>query len=492
MSSRNRSRSPTNYKPNNNQMYDRDRRYDDRDRRYDDRDRNRRYDDRDRDRRYDDRDRDRDRRYDDRDRDRRYDDGDRDKDRDRRYDDRNRRYDDRRPNDAVVGNFKIAFLFLVRDDLHFPDIWENYFRGHENKFTIYCHPKNPENVNTPWLKSNIIPKLVPTEWGRITDAYFTLINEALKNEENQKFITISESCLPLKSFNDLYHFFSSSDMRTSYIRFWNVKDYDIDARLKAKYIDEIDPSESNQQFIKEQSGRNTVVYFKNIRNQSIQVIKHYARYCLSRYHALKLLNYSDGQPIPSEYIHNEDLDRFNSMSVGDEFFLSILNPKQGRDYISDYEMIFDNWNRVKKEREKVYINIESIDAQIVDINRQIKSIPASQMVKNLKEIGQLKKNISQLEANKSEIRNLLETKFSNANPYTYHEVTPTDVREGLRTNSFFWRKFAPDSNVIEYYDVGGIPRRIGGTNKRHKQSKKYNKKCNKCNKNKKTNKKKTT
>lgn len=56
--------------------------------------------------------------------------------------------------------FKIVFLFLIRDDLNYQDIWENYFRGHEDK--IYCHPKNPENVKTEWLRTKIIPDLVET------------------------------------------------------------------------------------------------------------------------------------------------------------------------------------------------------------------------------------------------------------------------------------------------------------------------------------------
>ncbi len=85
-------------------------------------------------------------------------------------------------------NYKIAFLFLVIDDINYPSIWENYFRGNESKYSIYCHPKNPEKVVTPWLKHNIIPHLVETSWGHITNAYFTLLYEALKDPLNQKFV----------------------------------------------------------------------------------------------------------------------------------------------------------------------------------------------------------------------------------------------------------------------------------------------------------------
>jgi hypothetical protein len=433
---------------------DRDRRYDDRDRRYDDRDRRydeRRYDDRDRrydDRRYDDR-RDN-RRYDERDRryderrydDRRYEEESRDTRRDyRKYDEKDTKRDDRRydrrQENMTSEPFKIAFLFLVRDDVNFPDIWENYFRGNEDKFTIYCHPKNPENVITPWLRSNIISHLVPTEWGKITDAYFSLINEALKNPENKKFITVSESCLPLKTFDELYSFLSSYDIRTSFIRFWNIKRYDIEVRLK------------NQTF------------FRNINGNEIPFIKHYARFCLSRYHSLKLLNYTEDMEIPDAYIHNEDLDAFNATEVGDEFFLSILNPVKNVDYVMDYEMINDNWERNIIEKRKIAEEIEKIDEDIAKINDERKKIPPSKMAQNIKNIRQMEENKTKLNESKNEL-NRKYTSITNANPYTYHIVTDNDVREALDRESFFWRKFAIDSNIREYYTIQGIPSKIGG------------------------------
>jgi hypothetical protein len=36
---------------------------------------------------------------------------------------------------------KIAFLFLTLNDVNFPKIWNEYFKGHENQYTIYIHPK---------------------------------------------------------------------------------------------------------------------------------------------------------------------------------------------------------------------------------------------------------------------------------------------------------------------------------------------------------------
>ena len=411
-----------------------DRRYDDRrydDRRYDDR----RYDDR----RYDDR-RYEDRRYDDRRYDdRRYDDRRYDDRRGDRYDDRRgSRYDDRHRDDyrREYENepFKIAFLFLVRDDINYPDIWENYFKGNEDKISIYCHPKNPENVKTEWLRTNIIPNLVETAWGQITDAYFTLINKALQNKENKKFVIVTESCLPLKTFDQLYNFFDSSDIRTSYIKFWYLKRYDIGARLKDR------------------------TSFVNIQGKTIPFIKHYSRFCLSRYHALKLLNYTEDTDITDTYVHNKDLDMFNNIEVGDEFFLSLLEARKGEDYIMDYEITYDNWKRVPIER-------ENIERRIQQLQEEQKKASTTKIEHILEEINKLKSRLREL---------------TGANPYAYYEVNAQDIRMALRKESFFWRKFPKESNIREYYSSEGVPMIRGG--KKRKTKVKKMKTTNKTNK----------
>jgi hypothetical protein len=306
---------------------------------------------------------------------------------------------------------KIAFLFLVRDDVNHPEIWENYMKGNEDKISIYCHPKNPEKVKTEWLKANIIPNLVLTEWGKITDAYFSLIHEALKNKENKKLIVVSESCVPLRTFDELYRFFLNHDERCSFIRFWRLKEYDIEVRLKGNK------------------------YFNNIHGESIAFVKHYARFCLSRYHALKLMNYTDDMDIVSvnDYIRNPDLELFNNTEVGDEFFLSILNPKKNVDFIVDYEINFDNWERVPLEQEK-------LTRQIAQLNQENKNIPIKDMM------TKLKPNLQKISVLKKRLEGL-----SHANPFTYYEVTQDDFFNAKQTNSFFWRKFPTESNIKDFY-----------------------------------------
>lgn len=34
---------------------------------------------------------------------------------------------------------KIAFLFLTINDIHFPDIWNQYFKGHKDHISILAY-----------------------------------------------------------------------------------------------------------------------------------------------------------------------------------------------------------------------------------------------------------------------------------------------------------------------------------------------------------------
>lgn len=198
---------------------------------------------------------------------------------------------------------KIAFLFITIDDVNFPQIWEYYFKNNYNKINIYCHPKNPQNVKTLWLKNNIIPNLAQTSWGHIIQAKQKLLIEALKDKNNQKFIFLTDSCIPIKSFSNLYKFLLNDDIKTSYIKQMPFKSY----------------------FIKKSNLEDT---FK-----SMKLIKHISWSCLSRHHVKKLL-------------YSNKLQKFFNLLAGDEYYLSILYPSS---YIRNFMINNVNWKETHKK-----------------------------------------------------------------------------------------------------------------------------------------------
>lgn len=302
-------------------------------------------------------------------------------------------------------NYKIAFLFLVIDDLHYPKIWESYLRKHRSQVSLYCHAKHPDQTATPWLREAMVPDLKPTGWGHIVDAYFSLFREAMKDENNYKFVVISESCLPIQSLTAFFNKMDADDYRTSYVHFMRPSSYDMVERIQSQphYLDI---------------------------GESDKFVKHYARFCLSRYHVQKLL---DSDPRHIEF--------FVKMHVGDEFFLTLLNAQDGYDFIEETIVTYDNWEDVHKE--------------VAQLKKQIDGLKRDHQTKE----------VEQLTATMNNLRK---------NPKTYQHMEKKDVDRAMATGSFFWRKFPRNVSGLEafYNPANGAllkGAKKGGKSRKHKR-----------------------
>ena len=191
---------------------------------------------------------------------------------------------------------KIAFLFLTLDNINHPKIWDEYFKGNENKYNIYIHPKYPDKVL--WHKDRIISNLKDTAWGFITKAYIELLKEAIQDNNNYKFITLSEACIPIQSFDKCYELLTK----------------DNDSWIKTMIITKY---KFNEVLLKTPG----------------KFIHHYARWCLNRHYVKKIL------------INRDKLNFFHNMHIGDEYILSVLHPL--RNY-KNKEIIFDDWEYTEK------------------------------------------------------------------------------------------------------------------------------------------------
>jgi hypothetical protein len=274
---------------------------------------------------------------------------------------------------------KIAFLFLTIDDPNFTNLWDKYFKNNSKKYKIYLHPKYPEKVT--WKKSRIIKNLKETAWGFITRAYLELLKEAFKDPDNYKFVTISESCVPIKKFDNFYNE-AISDPR-SWIKKMNISKYNLEERIgkhKAK-TDKIIPKE---------------------------FLKNYARFCLNREHVKLLLEKS------------EELKFFHNMHVGDEFFLTVLNPLKN---VRDFAVTFDDWD---------YVNIKK--AEIKNKIRKLYEIQESTGINKSKEILNQRSIFDNIAKNPKTIINVEE-----------------DLDKIKKCTSFFYRKFSKDSNIEKYW-----------------------------------------
>jgi hypothetical protein len=276
---------------------------------------------------------------------------------------------------------KIAFLFLTLENPNFPKIWNKYFRGHKDKYTIYIHAKYPEKVT--WKKKHIIKDLQETAWGYITRALIELLKEAYKDTDNYKFVTISESCIPIKSFDDFYH--DAILDPCSWIKKMNISKYNYQERI-GKTI-----SKSSNKIIPK--------YF----------LKNYARFCLNRTHVMLLLQKS------------EELKFFHNMHVGDEFFLTVLYPLKN---VRDFAVTYDDWEYVDIKKKEIKDKIRSL-YEIQEKNHINKS---DEILKKREEFNNIAKN-----------------------PKTIINVED-DLEKIKSCDSYFYRKFAKNSNIEKYWN----------------------------------------
>lgn len=117
---------------------------------------------------------------------------------------------------------KVAFLFLTKGPVLLAPLWEKFFKGHEGKYSIYVHSNPTSNVSgtgnvTEMKGANSIfyGRRIPSkkvEWGKVNmvEAEIRLLANALLDSSNQRFVLLSESCIPLFNFSTIYSYLINS------------------------------------------------------------------------------------------------------------------------------------------------------------------------------------------------------------------------------------------------------------------------------------------
>ncbi|KAK2996082.1 hypothetical protein RJ640_000863 [Escallonia rubra] len=109
---------------------------------------------------------------------------------------------------------KVAFMFLTKGDLPLAPLWERFFRGHEGLYSIYVHCQ-PSFNGTFSEESVFRGRRIPSkevEWGKfnMVEAERRLLANALLDFSNQRFVLLSESCIPLFNFSTIYSYLINS------------------------------------------------------------------------------------------------------------------------------------------------------------------------------------------------------------------------------------------------------------------------------------------
>ncbi|ESQ47738.1 hypothetical protein EUTSA_v10021956mg [Eutrema salsugineum] len=109
---------------------------------------------------------------------------------------------------------KIAFMFLTKGPLPFAPLWEMFFKGHEDFYSIYVHTLpnyKPDFPSSSVFYRRQIPSQ-PVAWGEMSmcEAERRLLANALLDFSNEWFVLLSEACIPLRGFDFIYSYISRS------------------------------------------------------------------------------------------------------------------------------------------------------------------------------------------------------------------------------------------------------------------------------------------
>ncbi|KAI3948491.1 hypothetical protein MKW98_019241 [Papaver atlanticum] len=112
---------------------------------------------------------------------------------------------------------KVAFMFLTRGGVTLGPLWDKFFNGVDtNLYSVYVH-SNPSYNETiiPPENSVFNGRTIPSKevrWGsfNMIEAERRLLANALLDLSNQRFILLSEACIPLYNFSTVYSYVINS------------------------------------------------------------------------------------------------------------------------------------------------------------------------------------------------------------------------------------------------------------------------------------------
>ncbi|KAK6928370.1 Glycosyl transferase, family 14 [Dillenia turbinata] len=118
---------------------------------------------------------------------------------------------------------KIAFMFIARNRLPLDMVWDAFFQeDKENKFSIYVHSRpgfllNKATTRSTYFLDRQVNDSIQVDWGAASmlQAERILLKNALVDPFNERFVFLSDSCIPLYNFSYTYDYIMSSS--TSFV-----------------------------------------------------------------------------------------------------------------------------------------------------------------------------------------------------------------------------------------------------------------------------------
>ncbi|KAL7242877.1 hypothetical protein ACSBR1_015308 [Camellia fascicularis] len=116
-------------------------------------------------------------------------------------------------NSHFEGPPKVAFLFLARRNLPLDFLWGCFFESADvGNFSIYIHSEpgfvfDESTTRSAFFYNRQLTNMIKVSWGEASmiQAERLLLEAALEDPANQRFVLLSDSCVPLYNFSYIYN-----------------------------------------------------------------------------------------------------------------------------------------------------------------------------------------------------------------------------------------------------------------------------------------------
>lgn len=257
---------------------------------------------------------------------------------------------------------KVALLFLTRADHEQPRLWETFLHNHRHQFSVYCHPAFPKHIaphsflrRTQQTSSHegLLPtsECIPkpnTRWAHLTLAYYQLLHHAFHdtNNNNQRFVYVSETCVPIVSANEAYK--------------------RLTRHLDATFMDAPHPTSDNDRYYQTILQPSKCAFphrSAHFRQKTASCATLLARSGVLPTHFFKHSGwFSPNRRDAKRLLHHKDaFEALNMISAGDEHLLSILQRKTYKttSALMQKRITYVEWDNDKMQQCKALLNKEN-------------------------------------------------------------------------------------------------------------------------------------
>ncbi|CAL5410634.1 unnamed protein product [Camellia sinensis] len=121
-------------------------------------------------------------------------------------------------NSHFEGPPKVAFLFLTRRNLPLDFLWGSFFENADvANFSIYIHSEpgfvfDESTTRSTFFFNRHLTNSIQVGWGEASmiQAERLVLEAALEDPANQRFVFLSDSCVPLYNFSYIYRYLMAS------------------------------------------------------------------------------------------------------------------------------------------------------------------------------------------------------------------------------------------------------------------------------------------